>query len=36
MDHIWDVHLTDIQLLEKFIKNAGSLLSLIDIYSKYA
>ena len=35
-DNIWDADLADMQLLSKFNKRFRFLLSVIDIFSKYA
>ena len=36
IDNIWGADLADMQLISKFTKGLTSLLSVIDIYSKYA
>ena len=35
-DNIWSVHLADMQLISKYNKGVRYLLSVIDIFSKYA
>ena len=36
IDNIWEADLADMQLISKFNKGFRFLLSIIDIYSKYA
>ena len=35
-DNIWGADLADMQLISKFNKGIGFLLSVVDIFSKYA